>query len=112
MTEPDHTEVLAIIGIVFGSAALILSVLTMVFLFRYRPRHPMPESQQTLLPSEQQLYNQVMSINGHFDHAEHQLAQWRPFWPAFCCISIFIGMLLVGIPLIVNAAGSDPVLLG
>lgn len=109
MTEPDHTEVLAIIGLVFGSAALILSVLTMIFLFRYRPRHAMSESQQTLLPTEQQLYKQAMNINGHFDHGE--LAHWRPFWPAFCCISLFIGMLLIGVPLVVNAAGSDPVLL-
>lgn len=110
MTAENQSEILSIIALVFGSAALVLAILTLIFLFRFRirsgvPRDAMPVYDDFEQQAQAGLIGGKTKAWAYASTTHPSLTEWRPFWPAFCGIVLFT-LLLVSIPLSIWATSS------
>ena len=105
MTEASQLEVLAILGVVFGGAALLLAVFILIFLYRFRIRSASPLPSYTTTSDynttlAQELLGAKTTVWAHAETRPGNPTAWRPFWPIFCGIALFT-LLLVSIPLLI-----------
>ncbi len=102
MAEISRAEVLAILGVVFGGAALLLAVFILVFLVRFRTRRFESVSMYDAAGYAGAVPELVgaKTAYAHVELNRPPVTAWRPFWPAFCAIIIFTGTM-IAVPLLI-----------